>query len=108
MWAVSLVLLTLLHSALPLIPLALEDLTLPCQAFVDDVVSLIYFSELNGYARCSLGDRFSSSPNMSYLCLRHKCSLVWKNPASVFSKLVHIHRAIAYAAHQSVIRQDLY
>ena len=46
--AVSLALEALLHSALPLVSLALEDLSLPDQAPVDDLVGVLWLSELNG------------------------------------------------------------
>ena len=46
--AVSLALEALLHSALPLVSLALEDLALPDEALVDDLVGVFRFGELNG------------------------------------------------------------
>jgi hypothetical protein len=49
--AVSLALEALLHSALPLVSLALEDLALPYQALVDDLVGVFWFGELNGDGR---------------------------------------------------------
>lgn len=48
------------HSALPLIPLALENLALPDQAFVDYLVCVFGFSEFDGDSRCGLSRRVSA------------------------------------------------
>jgi hypothetical protein len=60
--AVSLPLEALLHSALSLIPRALEDLALPDQALVDDLVGVLWFGKLHGDGRCRLGRRVSGQP----------------------------------------------
>jgi hypothetical protein len=44
----SLALEALLHSALPLVSLALKDFALPDQAFINDPVGVLWLGELNG------------------------------------------------------------
>jgi hypothetical protein len=61
----------LLHSALSLVSLTLEDLTLPGQALVDNPVGILWFAELYDDAGCGLGGCISGQ--LSYildLCLR--------------------------------------
>ena len=47
--AIFLALEALLQAALSLVPLALEQLALPDQAFVDDLVCIFWFGELNNH-----------------------------------------------------------
>ena len=75
--AVSLALKALLYLALSLISLALEDLALPDQTFVDDLISILWFSKLNSDSYCCLSSSVSSKPAyISYLRLGYKRSVV--------------------------------
>jgi hypothetical protein len=75
--AVVLALKALLHSALSLVPLALEDLTLRNQALVNNLVSIFWLVELyndagGGFRGCVA----CQPPNVLDLCLRDKRLIV--------------------------------
>jgi hypothetical protein len=96
--AVSLALEALLHSALSLVSLALENLTLPDQTFVNDLVGILWFGELDSDGRCCLGSSVSGKPAyVSYLRLGYERSVVLQYLRSDLVKLAHVHRACAYA-----------
>jgi hypothetical protein len=71
--AVVLALKALLHSALPLVSLALKDLALPDQAFVNDLVSILWPAELNSNAREGFRGYVACQPSYVLdLCLRNE------------------------------------
>ena len=107
--AVSLALEALLHSALSLISLALEDLALPDQTFVDDLVGILRFGELDGDGRCCLSSCVSGEPAyVSYLRLGYERSVVLQYLRSDLVQLAHVHRARAYAVSEDAERRDLH
>ena len=58
--AVVLALVALFQSTLSFVPLALKQLSLPYQAFVDDLVRILWSSELYDDAGCRLAERVRS------------------------------------------------
>jgi hypothetical protein len=107
--AVSLALEALLHSALSLVSLALEDLPLPDQTLVDDLVSVLWFGELNSDGCCRLGSSVSGEPAyVSYLRPGYERSIVLQDLRSDFVELAHVHCARAYAMSQDAKRRDLH
>jgi hypothetical protein len=107
--AVVLALEALLHLALPLVSLALKDLALPDQALVDDLVGVLWFSELDRDGRCRLGSSISGAPAyVSYLRPGYERSVVLQDLRSDLVELAHVHRARAYAVSQDAERRDLH
>jgi hypothetical protein len=107
--AVSLALEALLHAALSLISLALEHLALPDKALVNDLVCVVWSSELNRNSQCSLSGSVSSQPSyVADLSLRDKQSVVLQDLAPVVFEPVHVHRTSAYAVSEHAVRRDLY
>jgi hypothetical protein len=106
--AVVLALEALLHSALSLVSLALEDLALPDETLVDDLVG-VWFGKLYGDGRCRLSRRVSGQPAyVSYLRPGYERSVVLQDLRSDLVELAHVHRARAYAVSQDAERQDLH
>ena len=107
--AVSLALEALLHSALSLISLALEDLALPDQTFVDDLVGILRFGELDSDGRYRLSSSVSGEPAyVSYLRPGYERSVVLQYLRSDLVELPHVHRAHAYAVDEDAERRDLH
>ena len=78
--AISLALVALLHSARPFVSFALEDLALPYQTLINDLVGVLWSGKLNDYARCGLGRCVSSEPyDVSYFRLMNERSVVVYN-----------------------------
>jgi hypothetical protein len=107
--AVSLALEALLHSALSLVSLALENLTLPDQTLVDDLVGVLWFGELDSDSCCRLSSSISSKPAyVSYLSLGYERSVVLQYLRSNLVKLAYVYRARAYAVCEDAERWDLH
>ena len=107
--AVVLALEALLHSALSLVPLALEDLALPDQALVDDLVGILWPAELYDDAGGGLRGCVAGQPsNVLNLCLRDKWLVVQQQLVPRLFEPVHVHCAGTYAVCDDTVGRDLY
>jgi hypothetical protein len=105
--AVVLALEALLHSALSLIPLALEDLTLPDQALVNDLVGILWLAELNDGAGSGFCGCVAGQPSYVLdLCLRDERLVIQQYLVPRLFEPGHVHCAGAYAVCDDAVGCD--
>lgn len=91
--AVFIALEALPQPALPVISLALKDLTLPDEPLVYDLVSVFSSFKLYYDGRCYLRFRVSSEPSYVFnLCVGDKRFIILKDVISNLLEPFHIHR----------------
>jgi hypothetical protein len=99
----------LLHSALSLVPLALEDLALPDQALVNNLVRILWPAELYNDARGGFRGCVAGQPsNVLNLCLRDERLVVQQQLIPRLFEPVHVYCASAYAVCDNTVGRDPY